>query len=231
MTKADVLLNFSMEDSKSHHQDSNPFKSKLSPELNLLESDFQSKLTTDDLLGLGDNSSETVDVKILSSSANNARVDNNLFEVSEGNVQNQSSNKSTSNLLRNTSTPNLANFDPFEDPFGAFLSFPNSDANKAGASIPRVSSYTTFSNENKNSSVNNVNANRTAAQSNKPNYSRSNFGDIPSTTGVKTPRMQGNEFEDLLGGFIKTPLDANPKSIAQLRKEELVIMKDLTMFD
>ena len=85
--------------------------------------------------------------------------------------------------------------------------------------IPRVSSYTnTLSNDGKT-------LNTSAPKQSKPDYSRRNFNDVESKTGMKGPRVVGNEFEDLLGGFKKTQGDnyaGTTKSIAQLRKEELV---------
>lgn len=213
---ADILLNLSLEETKGDEEEL--FAPKLTPDMDLLASDFGSKMTTDDLLGLGANSASAADANLLSTP-----VEDHFFDSpTEPLAPTQAANKlnaNNNNLLRNTSTPNLANFDPFGD-FNSFLNFSNSEAGKAGASIPRVSSYNTFN--DKNASNANAAPNSTTANS-KPNYSRSIFGDIPSTTGVKTPRMVGNEFEDLLGGFKKTtPVDSNPKSIAQLRKEELV---------
>lgn len=220
--KADLLLNLSLEESREsvEGEKENPFAPVLTPEMDLLGNNFTSKLTTDDLLGLGD--TPVADSNLLSPS-----FENNLFESpTEPMAPTPMQATKTNNLLRNTSTPNLnSNFDPFGD-LGSFLNLPNADANKtAGTSIPRVSSYSTFSSDNKNgskTSTANMNKNQ-PNQSNKPNYSRSNFSDAPSGTGVKTPRMVGNEFEDLLSGFKKTPNDTNHnKSIAQMRKEELV---------
>lgn len=201
--------------------DEDLFKPKLSSEFDLLESEINSRLTTDDLLGLSSNSEAGASELLSPTTTNNTTIENDFFATSEH--FNQSINRSN-HLLRNTSTPNLANIDPFED-LGAFLDFSNPDSNKPNVNIPRVYSYTTFSNENKNSCTEKSNMNRdNTTASYKPNYSRTNFNDISAATGVKTPRMQGNEFEDLLGGFIKSQPD-NPKSIAQLRKEELVFIE------
>lgn len=221
--KADLLLNLSLEESREsvEGEKENPFApAHLTSEMDLLGNNFNSKLTTDDLLGLGD--TPATDSNLLSPS-----FEDNLFESpTEPMAPTPMQANKANNLLRNTSTPNLnSNFDPFGD-LGSFLNLPNADANKsAGTSIPRVSSYSTFSSDSKNgskTSTANMNKNQ-GNQSNKPNYSRTNFSDAPSATGVKTPRMVGNEFEDLLSGFKKAPTDTNQnKSIAQMRKEELV---------
>lgn len=135
----------------------------------------------------------------------------------------------TNNLQRNTSTPNLAaKLDPFGD-LNSFMNIPTLDATKvAGNSIPRVSSYSnSFTNEIKLTTATASSSTRpspTTSAPKKPDYSRSNFNDLSSNnTGVRAPKMVGNEFEDLLGGFKKaTPTDIGTKSISQLRKEELV---------
>lgn len=226
--KADLLLNLSLEESREGDLEGkeNPALPALTPEMDLLANNFgNSKLTTDDLLGLGDNPApaSSADSNLLS-----PNFDDNLFESPTEPMAPtpvQAASKSN-NLLRNTSTPNLnSNFDPFGD-LGSFLNLPNAEAKQGSTtSIPRVSSYSTFSSDNKSGSkTSTANINRSQpGQSNKPNYSRSNFGDAPSATGVKAPRVVGNEFEDLLSGFKKTPTDANQnKSIAQMRKDELV---------
>lgn len=226
--KADLLLNLSLEESREGDLEGkeNPALPALTPEMDLLANNFgNSKLTTDDLLGLGDTPApaSSADSNLLS-----PNFDDNLFESPTEPMAPtpvQAASKSN-NLLRNTSTPNLnSNFDPFGD-LGSFLNLPNAEAKQGSTtSIPRVSSYSTFSSDNKSGSkTSTANINRSQpGQSNKPNYSRSNFGDAPSATGVKAPRVVGNEFEDLLSGFKKTPTDANQnKSIAQMRKDELL---------
>lgn len=137
----------------------------------------------------------------------------------------------TNNLQRNTSTPNLAaKLDPFGD-LNSFMNMPTLDATKvAGNSIPRVSSYSnSFTNDTKPttataaSSSSSTRPSPTTAAPSKPDYSRSHFSDLSSAgTGVRAPKMAGNEFEDLLGGFKKAPTDTGTKSISQLRREELV---------
>ncbi|KAJ6224835.1 hypothetical protein RDWZM_003380 [Blomia tropicalis] len=210
----EVLLNLSMEDSKMNDQ--NPFEAKMYKNFDLIPDDFNTKVLADDLLGFNDHSVPNDESSVLMASNINNQTDN-LFDTP---VENNISNKN-SNLLRNTSTPNLAKLDPFSD-FDNLLGFSKTDSNKSNNSIPRVSSYTSFpADSSKITNANNLNQLPSTSASTKPNYSRSNFSDIPSTTGIKT-RVVGNEFEDLLGGFIKTPTETNPKSIAQLRKEELL---------
>lgn len=206
--KSNFLLNLGPRNSELSED---IFSSKISPDVDLLSNDLDEKLIADDLLGFNSPIND-IEQKVLSSS--NINSIDPTFCKSEGNASNQ---KSTNNLQRNTSTPNLTKFDPFGD-LGDLLNFSNSTNAKTNTSIPRVSSYNTFPNESKNPKTNVKNV----SKEQKPDYSRINFNNVAPSTGIKAPRVNGNEFEDLLGGFKKTQTDTNPKSIAQLRKEDLV---------
>ena len=151
-------------------------------------------------------------------------------------------------LARNISTPNLNNgkYDPFGD-LSNFLNFDSTKSSKNTAAtnlnqksptvehfeqnIPRVSSFNSInpglnsrSNIPQSSSTNNfqrqTSTSNTNAASSKPNYSRSNF-DEPKTSSKPKPQ---DMFEDLLGGFKRTEdsKESGTKTIAQLRKEEMV---------
>ena len=114
-------------------------------------------------------------------------------------------------LQRNTSTPNLTNLDPLAQ-LGSFMSTTvTTNAKTTSTSIPRVASYSTF---------------QTSGNPLKPDYSRSHF-DVkanPSnaSASASNARVLGTEFEDLLGGFKPSQNDTTNKSIAQMRREEMV---------
>lgn len=204
--KSDLLLNLNSSGRNDLTEDL--FSS---PDVDLLSNDLGAKLTTDDLLSFKQPATTpspiSVEPKIFPSA--NAF---NLLSAKDGQT------KPTNNLQRNTSTPNLAKFDPFGD----LLNFSDSDSNQTSTSsaMPRVLSFNAFPNEAKTAKCQPENKNQNKEQ--KSNYSRENFANI-NTTGVSGPRVNGNEFEDLLGtGFKKAHADTSPKSIAQLRKEEIV---------
>ena len=117
-------------------------------------------------------------------------------------------------LQRNTSTPNLTKLDPLAQ-LGSFMSSATTTTTSAKTnttSIPRVASYSTFQTPNLSSS-----------QTGKPDYSRTYFDVKTNVTNSATSnKVFGNEFEDLLGGFKPTLSDNTSKSIAQMRKEEMV---------
>ena len=117
-------------------------------------------------------------------------------------------NNTTVPLQRNTSTPNLTNLDPLAQ-LGSFMSTAvTSNAKTNSTSIPRVASYSTFQ----------------TANPLKPDYSRTHFDvkNNPNNTSTSNAKTFGNEFEDLLGGFKPTQNDSTNKSIAQMRREEMV---------
>ena len=117
----------------------------------------------------------------------------------------------TGSLHRNTSTPNLAKLDPLAE-LGSFLTSTSTTTKPNSPTIPRVSSFTTFQ----------------TANGSKPDYNRNHFVETPNinnnNNNTNNARVVGNEFEDLLGfeGFKRTQNDLGNKSIAQLRKDEMV---------
>lgn len=206
--KKDPLLNLSFPINKSSTAD-DLFKETLlgddlSPQIDLINNKINSKLTTDDLLSM-DNSFnlDSPNEEFLKPTT---MIDDKLLFLKKAN-----------NLSKNPSTPNLAaNLDPFGD-LNKILNFNNSSNN---SSIPRVSSCNNFPEDTKNSKLNNTS--NTPKQT-RPDYSRHNFEEVTSKTGIKGPKIAGNEFEDLLSGFKKTsPDNSSAKSIGQIRKEELV---------
>lgn len=163
-------------------------------------------LTTDDLLGMN-HQSVTLDEKIL--------FEKNPLKpiIMDYNTQSKAKTdfaKSRSYLPRNPSTPNLAtSLDPLGD-LNNYFDFTNNVDNIS--SMHRVSSFNVFPKNSINS------------QTSKPDYSRHNFTEITSNhTGLRGPKVNGNEFEDLLGGFKKKSNESNiPKSLAQIRKQDMV---------
>ena len=121
-------------------------------------------------------------------------------------------------LHRNTSTPNLTQLDPLGDPLGPFVNFSTTTPTLDSApplkpQIPRVSSCTF----------------QPFSTTSKPDYSRSNFTDMPNQSSTSSgPKVLGNEFEDLLSGFPKRPQPENTnKSLAEMKKQDMVNFRNL----
>lgn len=119
---------------------------------------------------------------------------------------------SLSGIQRNTSSPNLTKLDPFAslDPLAASAptiapSVQPSASKLQNHAIPRVNSYNSFQ----------------SFQS-RPDYNPNYFKENTSSTG--TAKAPGHEFDDLLakGGFQKFTVDNTNKSLAQMKKEEMV---------
>lgn len=147
---------------------------------------------------------------------------------------------------RNASTPNLLGFDPFDQLPSMATSFKQAsndllkpqkanvssasgagfktDGAANGPTMPRVSSLNAFGSSTASSSA-------AIHSSFKPDYNRSYFTDSKggsNGTGLSS-KVPNNAFDDLLKGFTKSPTDWNasqqsnqPKSMAQLRKEEML---------
>ena len=61
---------------------------------------------------------------------------------------------------------------------------------------------------------------------NRPDYSRSHFNEInpqPAAAQGVNAKINEDHFEDLLGGFKRSQNDNSHKSMAQMKKEEMVI--------
>lgn len=176
----------------------------ISPKVDLFNNEINSNLTTDDLLSMDQ-------------SFNLGSRPNEEFLKPTSIFEDKVPLKMANNLSKNPSTPNLAaNLDPFGD-LNNILNFNNLN----NSSIPRVSSCNNFPEDAKNSKLNNVS---NVPKQTKPDYSRHNFEEVTSKTGIKGPKIAGNEFEDLLSGFKKSSPENSSKSIGQIRKEELVIL-------
>lgn len=217
--KTDLLVNLSFGESISKNEQ-NKFSDDLlnSPKIDLFSNNKEfntySKLTTDDLLSM-DQSPDLDDKLVFPTNASqfNPTIINDISKM--GN-----------NLKsKNPSTPNLATtFDPFGD-LGDYLNF-SSETNHCNqssipvSSIPRVSSCNDFPDDTK---TNKSTTKTDQTKQTRPDYSRHNFDDIFSRTGLKTPRVNGNEFEDLLCGFKKSNPESNTtKTMAQIRKAEML---------
>lgn len=222
-TKPELLLNLSLDESNVKNENIETLP-------NSIPSDLFAQTTQQhiDLLGepsLIDNASSQSNIK-----SDNLNLLNDIFE----NPPNQKidnklntpltptkSNVSAPSLSRNTSTPNLTKLDPLAE-LGSFLSasHPNATSINAAAQksksnptpIHRVSSYNTFQNSNSNGN-------------NRPDYNRSHFSEVhqqPAAQGVNA-KINEDHFEDLLGGFKRSQNDNSHKTMAQMKKEEMVI--------
>lgn len=226
-TKPEPLLNLSLDETNVNNENIETLP-------NSIPSDLFTQTTQQhiDLLGepsLIDNVSSQSNIK-----SDNLNILNDIFE----NPPNQKadnklntpltptkSNVSAPSMSRNTSTPNLTKLDPLAE-LGSFLSasHPNatsinaaaqkSKSNPTPAPIHRVSSYNTFQNSNSNGN-------------NRPDYSRTHFNEInqqpaAAAQGVNA-KINEDHFEDLLGGFKRSQNDNSHKSMAQMKKEEMVI--------
>lgn len=146
-----------------------------------------------------------------------AAFDSTPLNVLKPNIDPKNSGPTLTNssvpLQRNTSTPNLTKLDPLAQ-LGSFMSTASGTSAKTNTtSIPRVASYSTFQFPNVS-----------ASQTSRPDYSRTHF-DVKNSTATSasaSSKVFGNEFEDLLGGFKPSSADNMSKSIAQMRKEEMV---------
>jgi cyclin G-associated kinase len=158
-----------------------------------------------------------------------------------------SASASASQVHRNASTPNLLGFDPFDQLSG--LSAAQSSANATPKHTPndllkpqkaQFSAQSTSSakpeqkanTERAMPRVASLNAFSSNGTNFKPDYNRSFFTDnskVPSNGTGMSGKVPNNAFDDLLKGFTKgqaewsAPTSSNqPKSMAQLRKEEML---------
>lgn len=233
--KTDLLVNLSFGESSNQENEQRKFSNDLlksSNEIDLFSNNDDlygnSKLTTDDLLNM--DQSPDFDDKLVFPTTTTTNSSLNPTRIGGGITKMDSNLKS-----KNPSTPNLAStFDPFGD-LNDYLNFSNNETCKSSiplGSIPRVASFNNFpedSKTNKSSATTTTTSASTTTNYQtkpiRPDYSRHNFDDIFSRTGLKTPRVNGNEFEDLLCGFKKTNPDNNNnanKTMAQIRKAEMV---------
>lgn len=214
--KTDLLVNLSFGESNEQRKFSNDLLN--SPEIDLFSNDelnaYSKPMTTDDLLSM-DQSPDLDDKLVFPTNAS----------FNPNNISKMGNNLKS----KNPSTPNLATaFDPFAD-LGDYLNFPSetNHCNKPSipVSIPRVASFNDFPDDSKTIKSTTATHHQTTyqAKQTRPDYSRHNFDDIFPRTGLKAPRVNGNEFEDLLCGFKKNNPESNAnKTMAQIRKAEMV---------
>lgn len=151
----------------------------------------------------------------------------------------------TDDNLLNSNKPNNSNLDPFEDLFGnSTSSSSSSNSNKAtnGLKFPlnstqsplkptqtKPTSSTAPSNNIPKSDFINSSSNKQA----RPDYNRDYFKE-PSSSAANGPKLPEDAFGDLLGGFTKNSQnDWNKnggKSMAQLKREEMVNIKSLCVY-
>nr|XP_027201464.1 cyclin-G-associated kinase-like [Dermatophagoides pteronyssinus] len=235
--KTDLLVNLSFGESSNQENEQRKFSNDLlksSNEIDLFSNNDDlygnSKLTTDDLLNM-DQSPDFDDKLVFPTTTTTTNSSLNPTRIGGGGITKMDSNLKS----KNPSTPNLARaFDPFGD-LNDYLNFSNNETCKSSiplGSIPRVASFNNFPEDSKtnkgSATTTTTSASTTTNYQTKPirpDYSRHNFDDIFSRTGLKTPRVNGNEFEDLLCGFKKTNPDNNNnanKTMAQIRKAEML---------
>lgn len=249
-SKHDLLLNLSLEDNedsfdpfslKSTHSNNNQNENKV--EVGDLFGDFQVPLPPPSNVAASSNNlpKSFADDLLWSSSSilDQSKILPPTKSVSIGDFnglnKNINSSSSNNNNVKKSTTPTnqTASKTGKADPFGDFSAFLNFSSNDTGSRVGSSSSTTATTPVGPTAvpaSNNNI-PRTTPTQPFKPDYRRSNFGDLSSGTpgssngtGLKGPKVVGNEFEDLLGGTgfnVKRP-DAQPKSISAMMKKDLV---------